>query len=129
MFFVGILFTLTACYVAKTDASEYGINIPGGTQSVQSSTPITTEPAIVNTGFESDASGWKIGGDAQGGYIEPDYMKCGGVSNGTIYAKDDVAGGVWYFADPSSYLSNKSNYFGTTLRYSLFQRITGFAYP
>lgn len=129
MLFGGSLLLLTACDVAKTVASEYGINIPESTQSVQTSTPITTGPAIVNTGFENDAAGWKIGGDAQGGYIEPDYMKCGGVSNGTIYAKDDVAGGVWYFADPSSYLSNKSNYFGTTLRYSLFQRITGFAYP
>ena len=129
MLFGGSLLLLTACDVAKTVASEYGINIPEGTQSVQTSTPITTGPAIVNTGFENDAAGWKIVGDAQGGYIEPNYMKSGGVSNGYIYAKDDVAGGVWYFAAPSSYLGNKSNYFGTTLRYSLFQRITGSANP
>lgn len=78
-------------------------------------------PVINEDAFSKDASGWKIVGDAQGGYIEPTYFPDGGVSGGYIFAKDDVAGGVWYFAAPASYRGNKSKYYGAKLSYSLFQ--------
>ncbi len=71
--------------------------------------------------FKNDASGWQIVGDAQGGYVEASYSPDGGVVDGYIFAKDDVAGGVWYFAAPNSYRGNKQVYYGAKLSYSLFQ--------
>ncbi len=85
-----------------------------------SSTPAPNEP-IVSSFFENDAEGWKIVGDAQGGYVEPSYSPDGGVIGGYIYADDDVAGGVWFFSAPSSYKGNKLDYYGATLEFNLFQ--------
>ena len=82
----------------------------------QEETPVINEDA-----FSKDASGWKIVGDAQRGYIEPAYFPDGGVTVGYIFAKDDVAGGVWYFAAPANYRGNKAKYYGAKLSYSLFQ--------
>lgn len=71
--------------------------------------------------FTSDAEGWTITGDAQGGYTEASYSPDGGVVDGYIYADDDVQGGVWYFTAPASYHGNKTEYYGATLKFSLFQ--------
>lgn len=76
---------------------------------------------IVASQFADNAEGWKIIGDAQGGYVAASYSPDGGVNDGYIYADDDVLGGVWYFQAPDNYLGNKSEYYGATLTYSLFQ--------
>lgn len=76
---------------------------------------------IVESLFKNNAEGWKIVGDAQGGYVEPTYSPDGGVTGGYIYADDDVAGGVWFFAAPSAYQGNKLEYYGATLSFNLFQ--------
>lgn len=81
----------------------------------------TYNKPIKEDGFKEDAAGWKITGDAQGGYVIASYSPDGGVADGYIYAKDDVLGGVWYFTAPSSYLGDKSDYYNATLRFSLFQ--------
>ncbi len=81
----------------------------------------TCNKAIAEDSFAEDASGWTIVGDAQGGYVEASYSPDGGVTGGHIYAKDDVAGGVWYFNAPSSYLGDRSEYYDKTLYFSLFQ--------
>lgn len=83
--------------------------------------PPNGEALIEDSLFEDDAEGWTIVGDAQGGYIEASYSPDGGVIEGYIYADDDVAGGVWYFSAPQSYLGDKNEYYGATLNYSLFQ--------
>jgi hypothetical protein len=83
--------------------------------------PSTNDNAIAESLFKNNAEGWTIVGDAQGGYIEASYSPDGGVISGYIYADDDVAGGVWHFSAPDSYLGNKTNYYRATLTYSLFQ--------
>lgn len=125
----GSLVTLTSCDVARSVANQYGIEIPNGSQSAQTSTPTTTGPAIDATSFENSSDGWKIVGDAQGGYVDPVFRPNGGVTGGYIYAKDDVTGGVWYFSAPRKYLGNRPSYYGATLNYSLFQQISGGASP
>lgn len=82
--------------------------------------PVEDKP-IVESQFLSNAEGWQITGDAQGGYAEALYSPDGGVTGGHIYADDDVQGGVWYFTAPDSYLGDKIEYYGATLRFSLFQ--------
>ncbi|MGO3260394.1 MAG: laminin B domain-containing protein [Mesonia sp.] len=79
------------------------------------------DDAIVDSLFRNDAEGWTIVGDAQGGFIEASYSPDGGIIEGYIYADDDVTGGVWYFSSPNSYHGNKQEYYGATLKYSLFQ--------
>ena len=81
----------------------------------------TYNKPIIEDAFKGDAAGWKITGDAQGGYVVASYSPEGGVADGYIFAKDDVLGGVWYFTAPSSYLGDKSDYYNATLRFSLFQ--------
>lgn len=80
------------------------------------------DQVIVADSFSQDAAGWTIVGDAQGGYVVASYSEDGGVADGYIYAKDDVLGGVWYFNAPAEYLGDKSNYYGATMRFSLFQK-------
>ena len=77
---------------------------------------------IVSSHFEKDSENWTIKGDAQGDSAEPTYSSENGVANGFIHAKDDAAGGVWYFSAPEKYLGNKKNFYGRTLSYSLFQK-------
>lgn len=83
--------------------------------------PGSNDPVLEASDFQVDASGWKIVGDAEGGYIEPQYSSDGGATGGYIFAQDDVAGGVWYFSAPSRYLGNRIDYYGATLRYSAYQ--------
>ncbi len=81
----------------------------------------TNDPAIVNSLFKNNAEGWTIAGDAQDGYTEASYSPDEGVIEGFIFATDDITGGVWYFSAPDSYLGNKEDYYGATLKYSLVQ--------
>lgn len=76
---------------------------------------------IVSDAFKTDAAGWTITGDAQGGYAAASYSPNGGVTDGYIYADDDVTGGTWYYRAPARYLGDKSSYYNETLQFSLFQ--------
>ena len=82
---------------------------------------VVPDPVIVSSLFKDNAEGWRITGDAQGGYVEPTYMPDGGVIEGHIYAEDDVTGGWWYFTAPETYLGDKLNYYGATLNYYQYQ--------
>lgn len=81
----------------------------------------TGDEPIIESLFKNDAEGWKIVGDAQGGYEEASFSPDGGVIDGYIYADDDVTGGVWFFAAPAAYKGNKDIYYNATLSFSLFQ--------
>jgi len=76
------------------------------------------------TDFISGADGWTIEGDAHGGEgLIPEFSDVNGLDNsGYIFAKDDVAGGVWYFVAPEKYLGNKSAFFNGMMRYWLIQK-------
>ena len=80
-----------------------------------------TQEVLTASQFQDNAEDWIITGDAQGGFIEASYSPDGGIQDGYIYANDNVAGGTWYFTSPSSYHGDKTEYYGTTLSYSLFQ--------
>lgn len=84
-------------------------------------TPEPPSDIVTSDEFKSDAAGWTIIGDAQGGFVEVSWSPDGGVSDGYIFAKDDATGGVWYFSAPQSYKGNKSDYYNATLSFSLFQ--------
>jgi alkaline phosphatase D len=71
--------------------------------------------------FTHDAEGWTIVGDAQGGFVAASYAPDGGISDGYIFANDDVTGGTWYFSAPDTYLGDKTTYYNATLKFSLFQ--------
>ncbi|WP_165806011.1 laminin B domain-containing protein [Marixanthomonas spongiae] len=71
--------------------------------------------------FKENAEGWRITGDAQGGYTEASYSPDGGVQDGYIYADDNVQGGVWYFTAPETYHGDKNEFYGAKLSFSLFQ--------
>ncbi|MGV8814998.1 MAG: laminin B domain-containing protein [Gelidibacter sp.] len=76
---------------------------------------------IIKSDFATNTEGWTITGDAQGEFSEPSYATEGGVTDGYIFADDDVQGGVWYFTAPDTYLGNKNEFYGATLRFSLLQ--------
>ncbi|HLT32463.1 MAG TPA: laminin B domain-containing protein [Aquaticitalea sp.] len=82
-----------------------------------------TEPGgpLVQDTFAEDEAGWTIIGDAQGGYVAASYSPDGGVTDGYIYADDDVLGGVWYFNAPDSYTGNRLEFYGASLTFSQFQ--------
>lgn len=76
---------------------------------------------VESTSFSDSADGWTISGDAKGGFVDASYSGSGGVSDGYIYAKDDVINGVWYFKAPVAYKGHHPDYYGATLSFSLFQ--------
>ena len=78
---------------------------------------------VVEAGFENDADGWTITGDAQGGSnLEASYSPFEGLDNsGYIFAEDNVTGGVWYFSAPQKLLGDLSAYSGGTMSYWLIQ--------
>lgn len=76
---------------------------------------------LIKSDFATDAEGWAITGDAQGDFSEASYKSEGGVKDGYIFADDDVQGGVWYFTAPETYHGNQSEFYGATLKFSLFQ--------
>jgi len=73
--------------------------------------------------FITGVDEWTIEGDAKGGTgIIPNFSEINGVGNsGYIYAKDDVAGGVWYFVAPSKYHGDKSALFNGKVEFYLIQ--------
>src|SRR5262245_57910545 len=77
-----------------------------------------TEPKQTS-GFDVDADGWTIVGDAQADAVVPDYEGTGGNPDGLISASDDVTGGVWYFAAPERYLGDNSDIIGANLGFDL----------
>ncbi|MEM0519249.1 MULTISPECIES: laminin B domain-containing protein [Aequorivita] len=77
---------------------------------------------MVSSHFKENAEDWTIMGDAQGDMVQPTYTSQGGAVDGYIQAKDDAAGGVWYFSAPKKFLGNKESYYGRTLNYSLYQK-------
>ncbi|WP_310992844.1 laminin B domain-containing protein [Aequorivita marina] len=76
----------------------------------------------VSSYFKKNSENWTIEGDAQGEAVEPTYYAEDGMVNGYIEAKDDAAGGVWYFSAPEKYLGDKNTLYGRTLSYALFQK-------
>ena len=75
--------------------------------------------AKVGSGFDTSDDGWTIVGDAQARTVKPDFSGIGGNPDGLISAKDDVAGGVWYFKAPSRYLGDNSSTYGQLLSFDL----------
>jgi len=71
------------------------------------------------SGFEGDAEGWTITGDAQADHVKPDYSGTGGNPDGLISAVDDVTGGTWYFQAPDKYLGDASAAYGNFLKFDL----------
>ncbi|PVW13915.1 hypothetical protein DDV96_12255 [Marixanthomonas spongiae] len=83
--------------------------------------PQAEDKPIADSMFKENAEGWRITGDAQGGYTEASYSPDGGVQDGYIYADDNVQGGVWYFTAPETYHGDKNEFYGAKLSFSLFQ--------
>jgi hypothetical protein len=71
--------------------------------------------ALQSSGFNKDADGWTIVGDAQAQTAEPNYDG----TLGLISAQDDVTGGTWYFQAPSKYLGDQSAAYGDYLEFDL----------
>lgn len=82
-----------------------------------------TCPAITST-FDSNSEDWLIAGDAQAGSAQPTYSSTGGNPGGYISARDNAAGGVWYFVAPSRFLSDVSGAYGQGLSFDLKQSST-----
>lgn len=78
----------------------------------------------VSSTFDADDGGWLISGDAQGESAEPTFISEGGSPGGHICAKDDAAGGTWYFSAPSRFLGPMDNYYNGTLTFDLKQSST-----
>jgi hypothetical protein len=72
-----------------------------------------------SSGFDKDAEGWTIVGDAQGETVKPDFNGMGGNPGGLITAKDDVTGGTFYFVAPSKYLGDQSKAYAKRLEFDL----------
>lgn len=71
------------------------------------------------SGFEVDADGWTIAGDAQADSVVPDYSGVGGNPDGLISANDEVTGGVWFFVAPERYRGDNSDIAGRSLGFDL----------
>jgi Laminin B (Domain IV) len=105
-FFVGA--ALTACVACS--ASDGDAVASGADASVS---------AKAASGFDADAEGWTVSGDAQSSSVTPDYNGTGGNPGGLITAKDDTTGGVFYFVAPAKYLGDASSVFGKKLSFEL----------
>lgn len=81
-------------------------------------TDVGSEPKQ-KSGFETGDDGWTIVGDAQATSVKPDYSGTGGNPDGLISAKDDVAGGVWFFKAPARYLGDNAALAGKRLQFDL----------
>lgn len=81
-------------------------------------TPPVFEETIAEEQFDTDINGWTSEG---GGITTAMYGFDEGSSDGYIEVVDDHTGGVWYFSAPASYLGEKSIYYGSTIKFCLFQ--------
>jgi hypothetical protein len=105
-----VMMVLTqACSVKATNTAD----IPGADAGVTPGSP------KVSSGFAIDDDGWTISGDAQATSVKPDYLGTGGNPDGLISAKDDVAGGTWYFVAPGKYLGDQASAYGQDLKFDL----------
>ncbi len=80
-----------------------------------------TSGSSVTSAFATGDEGWTVVGDAQGGGVRPSFMPRGGQAGGYISARDDVAGGTWYWRAPAPYRGNQSALYGGRLTFSLQQ--------
>jgi hypothetical protein len=71
--------------------------------------------------FSTDDEGWTVTGDAQGVSAKPVYQDSEGNPGGYISARDDVAGGVWYWSAPDKFLGNRSSSYGEKFTFELKQ--------
>jgi len=81
-------------------------------------------PESIYSGFDGDDDGWRITGDAQGDGTAPEYLGAGGSPGGHICARDDVAGGTWYFSAPGKFLGGWDGAYGGTLTFDINQSST-----
>jgi hypothetical protein len=72
-----------------------------------------------NSGFDVDADGWTVIGDAQGSNVKPDFNGTGGNPDGLISAKDNTVGGTYYFVAPEKYLGDASAAYAKHLTFDL----------
>lgn len=84
----------------------------------------TDGSGAITTSFDTDAEGWQIKGDAQGGGSDPDYVESGGNPDGHICANDDVEGGIWYFSAPPKFLGDQVGAYDGQLQFDLKQSST-----
>jgi hypothetical protein len=105
----------------ETDAGREDGGSPLDADSVGPEAALPTPETVGTTlsGFDNDDQGWTITGDAQGTSAKPDFNGTGGNPDGLISAKDNVAGGTWYFSAPAKYLGDQSAAFGGTLSFDL----------
>lgn len=89
----------------------------------------TAARAAVMSTFDVNDEGWRVSGDAQGSSNLPTYSPTAGITTGYVFAKDDVAGGVWYWQAPAKFLGDQSAAYGQSLDFSLRQVITGSPAP
>jgi hypothetical protein len=66
------------------------------------------------SGFERDADGWTVTGDAQEEHVQPDYAEQGSTPDGPISAVDDATDGIWYLQAPAKYLGDASGKYANT---------------
>lgn len=61
------------------------------------------DTGLVMERFDRGAAGWVVEGDAQDASNEPEFTKSGGNPGGSVFAEDDVVGGVWYWSAPEDF--------------------------
>lgn len=77
---------------------------------------LATTVTVTHT-FDSDTLGWTISGDATSGAAT--WNATGGNPDGHVSATDSVAGGVWYYEAPSSFLTNFNNGYGQEFSFDI----------
>jgi Laminin B (Domain IV) len=91
---------------------------PAPTREIASGPPPRSE-LKASSGFDVDADGWTVVGDAQGSNIKPDFNGTGGNPDGLISAKDNTVGGTYYFVAPEKYLGDVTVTYGKHLTFDL----------
>lgn len=115
------LLALVASSLACSSSSESSHdNNQSQAGSAARSQPTTTDaPPIASSGFDHDAEGWTITGDAQSESVKPDFNGTGGNPGGLITARDDTTGGTFYFVAPEKYLGDASKAYAKLLTFDL----------
>ncbi len=104
-------------YVPVSALSALGVRATGTASALDLT---TASPALTAT-FDTGDDGWTVAGDAQGGGVRPTFVPTGGAAGGYIAARDDVAGGTWYWRAPSAFRGDHSGAYGGALAFSLRQ--------
>jgi len=100
---------------SATAATDAAVSSDGASDVGDGGPPVTPP----GSGFDNNDDGWTVVGDAQTQTSKPDYNGMGGNPDGLISAKDDVAGGTWYFQAPAKYLGDQSQGYGKYLEFDL----------